>query len=129
MRQLFKTFTVDDTDILQTAASDMREPPMDGEMRLWIGSDQADGTIEVVHGGINVVEKSNLPVITVGQLKTDGPPTHRWKVAAGVKVVAKYDEVTGGTMTLLLQYFDIVDLLMEAGFGPQAIARMLGQEG
>jgi len=125
MRQLLKTLAVDDSDILQTAQSDMREAPEDGEIRVWYGSDQADGTLTVIHQGINVLEKSNMPVITVGQLKTDGPPQFRFKVTKGGKTIMTYDEITGGTATILIVFFDLVDLLLEQGHSPIAISNML----
>jgi len=123
--QQYFTLAVDDADVFQTAGSQLRRGPGDGEYRYWIGSDQADGQFSVNVGGMLVVEPSEMPVITVGVLRVDGPPHYKHRVSRGVDVVANYNEVTGGTASLLVQYWDPVDLMLEAGKGPAEIAAQL----
>jgi len=122
----FFTLAVDDTDVLQTAASQLRRSPGDGEYRMWYGSDQADGLLQVTAQGVTVVEEGETPVITVGVLDTSGPPLHSWKVGDKDEVVINYNEVTAGTATMKLSFLDMVDLLMEQGMSPGEIAETLG---
>lgn len=126
MIQLLVQLGVDDADVYNTAGSQLRRAPADGEYRLWAGSDQADGQLSANVGGLSVLEPSEMPVITVNALRIDGPPTYRWKVTRGADVIVNYNEVTGGTATILTQFYDMVDLLMEAGYAPSSIMRELG---
>jgi len=112
---LYLQLPADDADVLNTAGSQLRRAPADGEYRVWIGSDQADGQVAVNVAGLQVVESSEMPVITVNQLRVDGPPHFSWKANRGSDVIINYNEVTGGTASMLVQFHDMLDLSVEAG--------------
>jgi len=42
----------DDADVLNTAGSQLRRAPSDGEYRVWINSDQVDGQVSVNVAGL-----------------------------------------------------------------------------
>lgn len=122
MIQLLRTLATDDADVLQTAGSQLRRAPADGEYRLYAISDQADGLLSINVGGVQVVESSNMLVTTVSQLKIEGPPLFRFLVRKGVDVVINYNEVTAGTATVLIIFLDLVDLMFEKGKTPRQTA-------
>jgi len=111
---LYKQLTVDDTDILQNAQSQLRRPRTSGRFQLWWGSDQADGELTVIVSGVNVVEKSNMPLITANALKIEGPPLAEFYVGPGVDVVINYNEVTAGTASILIKFADMQEVALEA---------------
>lgn len=120
MQQLYVQLPIDDADVLQTAGSALRRCPEAGKYRMWCGSDQADGQISVTVNGVLVVEPSEMPVITVNQLRLDGPPTYEWTAGQGEDVIINYNEVTAGTASSLIRHLSVFDLMVEAGKSPAA---------
>jgi len=115
MISLVVQLPADDADVLNTAGSQLRRAPADGEYRVWLNSDQVDGQIAVNVAGLQVVEASEIPTTTANQLKVDGPPVFAWKANRGADVIINYNEVTGGTAMMLIQFHDMLDLSVEAG--------------
>lgn len=112
-------------DILNTEGSQLRRAPGDGEYRLWWAADQADFTYSVNSRGVQVVETSRSTVRTANVILKDGPPTNRWKVAKGDDVIIAATEVTAGTAVMLLEFWDMVDLLMEMMKTPLEVMQAL----
>lgn len=128
MINLQLTLAADDTDVLQTARSILRRAPADGEYRIWWGSDQADGLLDIKRDGMNVLEPSNTRVITVGVLERNRKPDVSFKVKRMQEVVINYNEVTGGTATIFVEFLDMVDLMFEAGLSPsRVVAELTGR--
>lgn len=115
MITIYVQLGVDDTDVLNTAGSQLRRAPADGEYRIWYGSDQADGQVSINAAGLQVVETSEMPVITVNALQLQGPPWFSFKCNRGADVIINYNEVTGATASMLIQFLDMLDLAVEAG--------------
>lgn len=125
MIQILVQLTVDDADVFQTAGSQLRRAPGDGEYRYYVVSDQVDGQLSINVGGMLVVEPSEMPVGTVNALHVEGPPIFKHRVSKGTDVVVNYNEVTGGTATLLAQYLDVIDLMLEQGHSPNQIRQQM----
>jgi len=125
MIQALFQLAVDDADVLQTAGSSLKQAPGDGIYRLWYGSDQVDGQISVNVKGQQAVETSEMRVITVNVLNLDRAPDAIFSVKKGDTVTINYNEVTAGTATLAVRFLDLVDMLLEQGKSPSAIAREL----
>lgn len=101
----------DDADVLATAQSVLKQPPEDGLVRIWAGSDQPDGQLTVTQDGADgkrtIVEPSEMRLITANALPLNGPPDFEFLVEAGKTLTVNYNEVTGGTATLHIKYYSL----------------------
>lgn len=120
IQQVFN-LPADDSDVFQTAGSQLRRAPDDGVYRMWYSSDQVDGLITIIAAGMNVLEQSKMPVKTVNQITAEGSPLVEFAVAAGDDVIVNYNEVTGGTASMIAIFLDLEDVLVEQGLTPTEV--------
>lgn len=102
----------DDSDVLGNAQSNMKNAPENGLMQVWAGSDQADGQLTIKHKGEEVVETSEMRVITANALPLNGPPDFEFGVEENKPTIINYNEVTGATAMLHVKFFTLGEVLL-----------------
>lgn len=120
-RQVTIQLATDDNDVFQTAGSQLRRAPGNGMYQFWYGSDQADGQLSCKLSGLEVIEPSEMRVITANQLSLDRKPDAWFLCQEGQDCIVKYDEVAAGTATLHAKWLSLADVMIEQGHSPARI--------